>query len=125
MEETETVVMRAVVQRVSRAAVRVDRKTVSEIGKGLMVLVGVAGTDTEEAGAYLAEKIATLRIFPDEAGKMNRCVADAGGAVLAVSQFTLYGDVRKGRRPSFITAAPPEAAAPLYEAFLKTLRGYG
>ena len=117
--------MRAVVQRVSRAAVRVERKTVGEIGPGLMVLVGVSGADTAESAASLAEKVATLRIFPDEAGKMNRSVGEIGGAVLAVSQFTLFGDVRRGRRPSFIAAAPPEVAEPLYEKFLEALRGYG
>jgi D-aminoacyl-tRNA deacylase len=121
--------MRAVVQRVSRAAVRVDSKIVGEIGAGLLVLVGIGGTDTPESAADMAEKIATLRIFPDGAGKMNRAVTEmgteAGGAVLAVSQFTLFGDVRKGRRPSFITAAPPEVAGPLYDKFLECLRGFG
>jgi D-tyrosyl-tRNA(Tyr) deacylase len=115
--------MRAIVQRVTRAAVRVEGKTVGEIGPGLMVLVGIAGTDTPESAATLAEKVATLRIFPDEAGKMNRPVEEIGGAVLAVSQFTLHGDVRKGHRPSFIAAAPPEVAEPLYEKFLAALRG--
>ncbi|MBI4480338.1 MAG: D-tyrosyl-tRNA(Tyr) deacylase [Acidobacteria bacterium] len=117
--------MRAVVQRVSRAAVRVEGKTVGEVGPGLMVLVGIAGSDTAESAATLAEKVATLRIFQDEAGKMNRSVGEIGGAVLAVSQFTLFGDVRKGRRPSFVAAAPPELAEPLYEKFLGALRGYG
>ena len=116
--------MRAVVQRVSRAAVRVEGKTVAEIGAGLMVLVGIAATDTPESAAALAEKVATLRIFPDEVGKMNHSVSDIGGAVLAVSQFTLHGDVRKGRRPSFIAAAAPEIAEPLYEKFLAALRGF-
>ena len=117
--------MRAVIQRVSRAAVRVNAKTVGEIGRGLLVLVGIGVADTAESAASLAEKVATLRIFPDEAGKMNRSVVEAGGAVLAVSQFTLFGDVRKGRRPSFIAAAPPELAEPLYEQFLESLRGFG
>ncbi|MBI3934785.1 MAG: D-tyrosyl-tRNA(Tyr) deacylase [Acidobacteria bacterium] len=117
--------MRAVVQRVSHAAVRVEGKTVGEIGLGLMVLVGVSRTDTAESAATLAEKVATLRVFADEAGKLNRSVGEAGGAVLAVSQFTLYGDVRKGRRPSFIQAAPPEIAEPLYDKLLEALRGYG
>lgn len=107
--------MRLVVQRVSRASVTVDGRITGQIGKGLMVLVGV-GTDDEERDAGLAaEKIANLRIFPDDAGLMNRSVVDAGGGVLLVSQFTLHGDVRKGRRPSFITAAREDAAQPLYE----------
>jgi len=105
--------------------VRVNAKTVGEIGRGLLVLVGIGAADTAESAASLAEKVATLRIFPDEAGKMNRSVVEAGGAVLAVSQFTLFGDVRKGRRPSFIAAAPPELAEPLYEQFLESLRGFG
>ena len=121
--------MRAVVQRVSRAAVRVDSQPVGEIGPGLMVLVGIGGADTEESAAVMAEKIATLRNFPDEAGKMNRAVTatggEAGGSLLAVSQFTLLGDARKRRRPSFIAAAPPEVAEPLYEKFLEALRGFG
>jgi D-tyrosyl-tRNA(Tyr) deacylase len=105
--------------------VRVEGKTVGEIGSGLMALVGIAATDTPEAASTLAEKVATLRIFPDDAGKMNRSVVDAGGAVLTVSQFTLHGDARKGRRPNFMAAAPPEHAEPLYESFLAALRGYG
>jgi D-aminoacyl-tRNA deacylase len=117
--------MRAVVQRVSRASVRVEGKTVGEIGPGLMVLVGIAATDTPEAASTLAEKVATLRIFPDQGGKMNRSVVESGGAVLAVSQFTLHGDARKGRRPSFIAAAAWDVAEPLYEQFLTALRGYG
>jgi D-tyrosyl-tRNA(Tyr) deacylase len=114
--------MRAVVQRASRAAVRVEGKTVAEIGAGLMVLVGIAATDTPEAAATLAEKVASLRIFSDGAGKMNLSVIEAAGAVLAVSQFTLHGDARKGRRPNFMAAAPPELAEPLYERFLTALR---
>jgi D-tyrosyl-tRNA(Tyr) deacylase len=117
--------MRAVVQRVSRAAVRVEGKTVGQIGPGLAVLVGISGSDSAQSGDELAEKVATLRIFPDDAGKMNRSVAETGGAVLAVSQFTLFGDARKGRRPSFIDAAPPQVAEPLYEQFLASLRGHG
>src|SRR3970282_496934 len=117
--------MRAVVQRVSRAAVRVDSKTVGEIGRGLVVLLGIGVGDAPEAAATMAERVATLRIFPDDEGKMNRSVCDVQGAVLAVSQFTLLGDARKGRRPSFIQAAPPEVAEPLYESFLSALRGYG
>ena len=93
--------MRAVVQRVSRAAVRVESRTVAEIGTGLLVLVGIGANDTPEGAVYLAEKVADLRIFPDAEGKMNRSVSDTGGDVLAVSQFTLFGDARKGRRPSF------------------------
>jgi D-tyrosyl-tRNA(Tyr) deacylase len=117
--------MRAVVQRVSRAAVRVDSKTVGEIGKGLVVLVGIRSGDSREAADYLAEKVVNLRIFPDAEEKMNLSVADVGGAVLLVSQFTLFGDVRRGRRPSYIDAAPPEEAEPLYEYFLSSLRGRG
>ena len=117
--------MRAVVQRVSRASVRVDAKTVGEIGKGLVVLVGIRSGDSREAADYLAEKVVNLRIFPDAEEKMNLSVSDVGGAVLAVSQFTLFGDVRRGRRPSYIDAAPPEEAEPLYEYFLAALRGHG
>jgi D-tyrosyl-tRNA(Tyr) deacylase len=102
-----------VVQRVTRAAVRVDGETVGEIGRGLLVLVGAAAGDGPADAAALAEKLAGLRIFPDDEGLMNRSVVEAGGAVLVVSQFTLYGDVRRGRRPSFIAAAPPAAAEPL------------
>jgi D-tyrosyl-tRNA(Tyr) deacylase len=117
--------MRAVVQRVSRAGVRVDSKTVGEIGKGLVVLVGIRSGDSREAADYLAEKVVNLRIFPDAEGKMNLSVSDVGGAVLAVSQFTLFGDVRRGRRPSYIDAAPPEEAEPLYDYFLAALRRHG
>jgi D-tyrosyl-tRNA(Tyr) deacylase len=105
--------------------VRVGGKTVGEIGPGLVVLVGIGSGDSTESAAELAQRIAALRIFPDEAGKMNRAVGEVGGAVLAVSQFTLFGDARKGRRPSFIAAAPPEIAEPLYERFLASLRGHG
>lgn len=107
--------MRLVVQRVSRASVAVDGRVAGEIGVGLMVLVGVEVGDDERDAEIAAEKIANLRIFPDEAGLMNRSVREAGGAVLLVSQFTLHGDVRKGRRPSFIRAAREDAAKPLYE----------
>lgn len=117
--------MRAVVQRVSRASVRVEGKTAGEIGPGLVVLLGVAQTDSLQAAAYMAEKVATLRIFEDAEGKMNRSVCDVRGAVLAVSQFTLYGDARRGRRPSFLAAARPEIAEPLYAQFFTALRGYG
>ena len=105
--------MRAVVQRVSRASVTVDGKIIGSIERGLLVLLGITHADTEAAADYLAEKIAGLRIFEDDAGKMNLSVVDVGGAVLAVSQFTLYGDVRKGKRPSFDDAARPEHARQL------------
>ena len=117
--------MRAVVQRVSRAAVTISGETVGEIGRGLLVLLAVAHDDGQPQVDWLAEKIAGLRVFPDEAGKMNRDITEAGGSMLIVSQFTLYGDCRKGRRPSFIGAAPPEIAVPLYEAFLRAVRGLG
>ncbi len=117
--------MRAVVQRVSRGAVRVGEALVAEIGRGLVVLVGVHVRDTEEDARWLARKVAQLRIFSDEAGKLNRSVLEVGGSVLSVSQFTLYGDVRRGNRPSFLEAAPPESARPLYEAFNDALRALG
>ena len=117
--------MRAVVQRVTRASVTVDNELTGEIGHGLLVLLGVAGDDTESDADYLADKIARLRIFEDEAGKMNLSVVDAGGAVLAVSQFTLYGDVRRGKRPSFDAAARPERARELYEYFVGKIRAAG
>jgi D-tyrosyl-tRNA(Tyr) deacylase len=117
--------MRAVVQRVSRASVNVEEQVVGEIGAGLLVLLGVSIADTEADADYVAEKIAGLRIFADEEGKMNCNVADAGGAVLAVSQFTLYGDVRRGKRPSFDQAARPERARELYEYFVAQVRRRG
>jgi D-tyrosyl-tRNA(Tyr) deacylase len=117
--------MRAVVQRVSRASVVVEERVVGEIGPGLLVLIGVCSKDQDQDAVYLAEKIAGLRIFEDEDGKMNRSVADVGGAVLAVSQFTLYGDVRRGRRPSFDEAARPERARELYDFFVAEIRGRG
>jgi len=117
--------MRAVVQRVQRCRVSVGGETVGKIGAGLLVLLGVAQSDTEAAADYLAEKTAGLRIFEDADGKMNRSVAEAGGAVLVVSQFTLYGDVRRGKRPSFDAAARPEHARPLYERFVARLRAAG
>jgi D-aminoacyl-tRNA deacylase len=114
--------MRAVVQRVTRAKVTVDDKLVGEIGNGLVVLLGIARDDTKLDAAYLAEKIAALRIFDNEAGKMNLSVKDVDGGVLIVSQFTLYGDVRRGLRPSWIDAAAPEVAEPLYDFFVRQTR---
>jgi len=117
--------MRAVVQRVSRAKVTVGDWVSGEIGMGLLVLLGVGQEDTEADVHYLGEKIAGLRIFEDEDGKMNRSVVDVGGSVLAVSQFTLYGDVRKGKRPSFDAAAPPDSARRLYELFVQRMQSLG
>ena len=110
--------MRAVVQRVSEARVRVDSEVVGEIRAGLLVFLGIGREDTEKDVDFLAEKISNLRIFADEAQKMNLSLLDAGGAMLVVSQFTLHGDCRKGRRPAFIAAAPPGQAEPLYERFI-------
>src|SRR6201984_577135 len=117
--------MRAVVQRVSRAKVTVEGRISGEIGAGLLVLLGTGGDDSAAVAASLAEKVANLRIFEDEQGKMNRSLLDVKGAALVVSQFTLYGDARGQRRPSFISAAPPETAAVLYEEFNKALQGLG
>ena len=117
--------MRAVLQRVSRASVAVGDEVVGAIGRGLLVLLGVAPDDTEDDVRRLADKVVGLRIFADEADKMNRSVADVGGGVLVVSQFTLYGDCRKGRRPSCVGAAGPEIAVPLYEAFVNAIRAQG
>ena len=114
--------MRAVVQRVTRAKVTVDDKLVGEIGNGLVVLLGVARDDTKLDAAYLAEKIVALRIFDDEEGKMKRSLKDVNGGMLIVSQFTLYGDVRRGLRPSWIDAAAPEVAEPLYDFFVRQMR---
>ena len=114
--------MRAVLQRVTRACVRVGGETVGETGPGLVVLLGIARDDTEADARYLVEKTAGLRVFDDEEGRMNRSVVEASGALLVVSQFTLYGDVRRGRRPSWIEAAPPEVAEPLYEFFVAEAR---
>lgn len=111
--------MRAVVQRVTRASVTVDGVIIGEIGSGLVVLVGIARDDTKVEAAYLVDKIAALRIFDDEDGKMNLSVKDVDGGLLIVSQFTLYGDVRRGLRPSWIDAAPPEIAEPLYDFFVR------
>jgi D-tyrosyl-tRNA(Tyr) deacylase len=117
--------MRAVVQRVSEARVEIDGEVVGEIGNGLLVLLGITHGDTPEQAEWLAEKIVGLRIFEDDEGKMNRDVIEVGGGILVVSQFTLYGDCRKGRRPSFIEAAPPAVAVPLYAAFVDGLRARG
>jgi len=117
--------MRAVVQRVSRARVSVAGETTGEIGLGLLVLLGVGTGDTRAAADYLAEKITGLRIFEDGTGKMNLSVAEVAGAVLAVSQFTLYGDARRGKRPSFEAAAPPAQARELYEYFVERIRAAG
>jgi D-tyrosyl-tRNA(Tyr) deacylase len=117
--------VRAVVQRVSRAKVSVRGETSGEIGRGLLVLLGVAREDSESEADHLAKKIAGLRIFEDEHGKMNRSVAEIGGALLVVSQFTLYGDARKGKRPSFDAAAPPEVARHLYQRFIDDIKTLG
>lgn len=117
--------MRAVVQRVQRASVEVAGQVVANIGQGLLVFLGVGEGDTSEDSRYLANKIAHLRIFSDGDGKMNLNVKEAGGSILAVSQFTLYGDCRRGRRPSFSSAAPPELADELYQQFVEDLRAEG
>jgi D-tyrosyl-tRNA(Tyr) deacylase len=114
--------VRVLLQRVSRAEVRVDGRSTGKIGRGFLLLVGVTHTDTEAHAAWMAEKVAGLRLFGDAEGKMNLALADVGGAVLVVSQFTLYGNAEKGRRPSFIDAARPELAQPLYERFVALLR---
>ncbi len=114
--------MRAVIQRVTQARVLVDGRVTGEIGAGLVVLLGVGQGDTSDSAKYLAEKTATLRIFADDAGKMNRSLVDIGGAALVVSQFTLYGDARGQRRPSFLKAATPELANVLYEVYCANLR---
>ncbi|HSB19388.1 MAG TPA: D-aminoacyl-tRNA deacylase [Anaeromyxobacteraceae bacterium] len=117
--------MRAVVQRVSRAAVRVEGRTAGEIGPGLLVLLGVAAGDGEPEARWMADKLGALRIFEDREGKMNLSVADARGGLLVVSQFTLLADTRKGNRPSFVDAAPPEPASALYEKVCALLREKG
>lgn len=117
--------MRVVLQRVSQARVSVNDHIVAEIGAGFLILVGITHEDTEKEARYLAHKIAGLRLFDDEQGKMNLSLTDKGGQVLAVSQFTLYADARKGRRPSFIQAAPPEQAEPLYQRFCTLLAAEG
>jgi D-tyrosyl-tRNA(Tyr) deacylase len=117
--------MRALLQRVNSGKVSVDGQTIAQIGRGLVILLGVGHDNTEEQVIYLAEKIANLRIFEDETGKTNLSVLDVGGEAIVVSQFTLYADTRKGRRPSFINAADPEVAAPLVERFAELLRVHG
>ena len=117
--------MRAVVQRVTRASVVIDNATVGAIEAGLVVLLGITHADTPKQAIWLAEKIAGLRIFNDADGKMNRDLTDVGGAMLIVSQFTLFGDCRNGKRPSFIDAAPPSSAIPLYEAFINGVKALG
>ncbi|HKC62536.1 MAG TPA: D-aminoacyl-tRNA deacylase [Pyrinomonadaceae bacterium] len=114
--------MRAVLQRVTRARVIVEGEIVGEIESGLVVLLGIANDDTEQDVKYLAEKVAALRVFEDAEGRMNLSVVETGGALLIVSQFTLYGDVRRGRRPSWTEAAPPEIAEPMYESFVAETR---
>lgn len=117
--------MRLVIQRVTRGAVAVAGATIAEIGPGLVILAGVRAGDTSDQADWLAEKTATLRIFEDEAGKLNRSVLDTGGSALVVSQFTLYADMQKGRRPSFIAAAPPEQAEPLITRYAERLAALG
>jgi D-aminoacyl-tRNA deacylase len=117
--------LRGVVQRVSHARVLVDHAVVGEIGSGLLIFLGVSRVDNLEAAHYLSEKIANLRIFADETGKMNRSLLDMGFSALVVSQFTLYGDTRGGRRPSFVQAAPPDMAIRLYEEFVSAMRSLG
>ena len=117
--------MRVVVQRVSRAAVRVDGQSVGAIGRGFLVLAGFRAADGEPALRWMAEKLVGLRVFGDAEGKMNLSLGDVGGAMLVISQFTLYGDAQKGRRPSFIDAAPPAVAEPLYQRFVGMLRELG
>ena len=116
--------MRVVVQRVARASVTVEGRVTGSIGRGLLVLVGFAPGDTPETVEWMADKVAGLRIFADREGKMNLDVGQVGGSLLVVSQFTLYGDASKGRRPSFVGAAPPEVAIPLYEAFIARLKAW-
>jgi D-tyrosyl-tRNA(Tyr) deacylase len=117
--------MRIVLQRVTRARVTVAGRVTGEIGPGLLLLAGFTHDDTDEKLAWMVDKLVGLRIFADDEGKMNRSVAETGGAVLVVSQFTLYGDTRKGKRPSFVDAARPEVAIPLYQRFVEMLRATG
>jgi D-tyrosyl-tRNA(Tyr) deacylase len=117
--------MRAVVQRVSRAQVSVNEEITGQIAQGLLVLLGIGRNDAEQDATYVADKIANLRVFEDAAGKMNRNVQEVAGSILVVSQFTLYGDVRRGKRPSFDDAAPPEKARQLYDFFVERIRAAG
>jgi len=117
--------MRAVVQRVREASVRVDGVVVGAVGRGLLILLGVGNGDSEKDADFLAEKVLNLRVFPDDDGQMNRSVVDVRGGLLVVSQFTLYGDARRGRRPSYVDAAPPEEANRLYERFVSRVRPSG
>lgn len=117
--------MRILIQRVSQASVKVNQQAISKIGKGLLIFLGVGHSDGEEQAQFLAEKVANLRIFEDEQGKTNLSVLDVKGEAIVVSQFTLYADTRKGRRPSFIDAALPDIAAPLVDRFIVLLRGHG
>lgn len=117
--------MRAIVQRVRHAEVRVKNRVLGKIGHGLLVMVGIGTEDTPQIGRNLAEKIVRLRIFDDKEGRMNLSICDVGGAVLAVSEFTLYGDCRKGRRPNYMNAAPPDEALPLYQSFVESLKALG
>ena len=117
--------MKALVQRVKYARVKVAGETVGEIGAGLLILLGVGLEDTEKEAAFVADKCANLRIFEDDAGKMNRSLLDTGGGALVISQFTLYGDASHGRRPSFSSAAPPELAEPLYMKFVELMKSAG
>jgi len=117
--------LRAIIQRVTRARVAVASRVAGEIQTGVLILLGVGRADTPESAEYLAEKIANLRIFADDLGKMNRSLVEIGGSALVVSQFTLYGDTRGGRRPSYIQAASPEEANRLYEEFVRRLRSFG
>jgi len=117
--------MRAVVQRVKKGSVEIEEKEIGKIEKGLVILLGVGQNDTEKDAEYLAEKIVNLRIFEDKEGKMNLSVKDINGQILVISQFTLYGDCKKGRRPSFISAALPDKAVKLYDYFVKSIKNYG
>ena len=117
--------MRAVVQRVKEGSVEIEKKEIAKIAEGLIILLGVGQNDVEKDAEYLAEKIVNLRIFEDKEGKMNLSVKDINGQILVISQFTLYGDCKKGRRPSFISAAPPDKAVKLYDYFKKYIKNYG
>jgi D-aminoacyl-tRNA deacylase len=114
--------VRVVLQRVSRGEVRIDGRVAGRVGRGYVLLAGFTATDDGDTLAWMADKVTGLRLFPDDEGRMNRALDDVGGGMLVISQFTLYGDVRRGRRPSFIDAAPPEIAIPLYEQFVALLR---